>query len=372
MSLKRKIVLAVGGTGGHLFPAQALARQLRDRNVPVQVLFMGAGLSCSRYFSSREFPAIDIESATLSGRRFLSLFRSCKRLLKGTWQSMRQLKKERPALVIGFGSFHAFPVLLAAVLCGIPIILFESNAIPGKVNRFFSRWAAWTAVQFEEAKKHIKGKVVIVEMPLWDKDRIATSMREDAARYFNLREDIKTVLVFGGSQGARSINRLFCQAMRAWEGRPLLQVIHLTGDVASCHEALLCYRRLGIPAQVKVFEDRMPLAWRMADLAVCRSGAGTMAELLSYQVPALLIPYPQAADNHQLHNARIMADKIGGAVVVEEGALSSECLGKELKRILDVQGKKILEMQDSIKHFQKTTQRHELFSLVERMIEAIC
>lgn len=370
MSLKRKIVLAVGGTGGHLFPAQALARQLRDRNIPVQVLFMGAGLSCSRYFNAREFPAIDVESATLFSRRLSTLFPSCKRLLKGIWQSMRQLKKERPALVIGFGSFHAFPVLVAAALCKIPILLFESNAIPGKVNRLFSRWAEWTAVQFEESKDYLKGNIVLTEMPLWDKDRIGTSLREDAARYFNLREDLRTILVFGGSQGARSINRLFCQAMQDWEGRPPLQIIHLTGDVASCHEAILCYRRLGIPAQVKVFEDRMPLAWRMADFAVCRAGAATMGELLAHRVPALMIPFPQAADNHQLFNAQIMAGKIGGGVVVEEKVLSSEILGKELKEILE--GNKLTSMKQAIQHFQETTSRAELFALVQQMIEETC
>lgn len=372
MSLKRKIVLAVGGTGGHLFPAQALARQLRDRNIPVQVLFMGSGLSSSRYFSAREFPAIDIESATLFGRRFFSLLPTCKRLVKGTWQSMRQLKKEKAALVIGFGSFHAFPVLMAAVLCKIPLVLFESNAVPGKVNRLFSRWAKWTAVQFEEAQDQLKGKAVVTEMPLWDKDRISASVREDAARYFNLREDMTTILIFGGSQGARSINRLFCEAMQHWEGRPPLQVIHLTGDVASCHEALLCYRRLGIPAQVKVFEDRMPLAWRIADFAVCRAGASTMAELLAHRVPALLIPYPYATDNHQLCNAQIMAEKIGGGIVVEERALSAECLGSELKMILEGRGKKLHEMQQALDAFHQNALRHELFSLVEQMIEEIC
>ncbi len=371
MALKRKIVLAVGGTGGHIFPAQALAREFRDRHFPVQVLFMGSGLSCSRYFNAREFPAIDVESATLFGHHLFSFFSSCKRLIKGTWQSMRQLKKERPAFVIGFGSFHAFPVLLAAKLSRIPFILFESNAIPGKVNRFFSKWALWTAVQFEETKKYLKGKAIVTDMPLWDKDRIKESMREDAARYFNLREDIRTILVFGGSQGARSINRLFCGALEEWEGRPPLQVIHLTGDVASCQEALLFYRRLKVPAQVKVFEDRMPLAWRMADIAVCRSGAATVAELLAHEVPALLIPYPHAADNHQVHNARLMAEKIGGAVVVEENALSSSCLSLELKKIILEQGKKVHAMRQAIACFRQGRSGQALFSLIEQMLHQL-
>ena len=148
---KRKVIFAVGGTGGHLFPAQALARDIKDKLPSTQVLFMGAGLSGSRYFFTREFPSIEIERAfTLFGKRIVDLFSASRKLLKGVWRSSAHLRKERPDLVVGFGSFHAFPVLLGAVINKIPIVLFESNVIPGRVIRFFSRFAKFTAVHFKK------------------------------------------------------------------------------------------------------------------------------------------------------------------------------------------------------------------------------
>lgn len=365
---KRKIVFAVGGTGGHLFPAQALARDVKNKLPQVQVLFMGAGLSNSRYFFSKEFPSIDIESSTVFGKNPLGVFRATTKLLRGIWKSLTHLRQESPDLVIGFGSFHAFPVLLGALICTVPIILFESNVVPGRVIRFFSRFAIFTAVQFKRAKKNLKGQVIETKMPLWDRDRLSEFNREEAAKYFNLRPDVTTLLVFGGSQGARAINRLFCEAVQNWQKRPPFQIIHLTGDVASCHEALLCYQRLRIPAQVKVFEDRMPLAWRLADLAICRSGASTIAELLAYRTPALLIPYPHATDDHQMHNAQDFAKEIKSAIILPENQLHWQRLQNELNDLLKDQEKNLKQMRESVLRFEEDSERATLFSLLEKFL----
>jgi UDP-N-acetylglucosamine--N-acetylmuramyl-(pentapeptide) pyrophosphoryl-undecaprenol N-acetylglucosamine transferase len=366
---KRKIVFAVGGTGGHLFPAQALARELKDKLSSVHVLFMGSGLSTSRYFFAKEFPSIDIESSTVFGKKFIHLFGISRRLVRGIWKSIGHLRKEKPDLVVGFGSFHAFPVLVGALVNHIPIVLFESNVIPGRVIRYFSRFARCTAVQFSKAGEKLKGEVIQTRMPLWDRDRLNESTREEAARYFGLRAEMTTILIFGGSQGARSINRLFCQAMQQWPQRPSFQIIHLTGDVASCHEALLCYRRLGIPAQVKVFEDRMPLAWRIADLAICRSGAATIAELLAYRVPAILIPYPHATDDHQMHNARIFADEVQGAKLISENQLNAEILREKLITLMKNQEVMLKKMRDNIMDFEEHIPHNSLFEILKGILE---
>ncbi len=372
LSNKRKIIFAVGGTGGHLFPAQALARELKDKLAPMQVLFMGSGLSNSRYFFAREFPFIDIESSTVFGKRLFNLFSVSKKLIKGIWKSIIHLRKERPDLVVGFGSFHAFPVLLGAVVNNIPIVLFESNVVPGRVIRYFSRFARCTAVQFIKAGEQLKGTIVQTKMPLWDRDRLNESTREEAARYFGLRPELTTILIFGGSQGARSINRLLCEAMQHWPQRPFFQIIHLTGDVASCHEALLCYRRLGIPAQVKVFEDRMPLAWRMADLAICRSGAATIAELLAYRVPAILIPYPHATDDHQMHNAMIFSEEVKGAHLIPENQLNAEILREKLKTLMKNQETLLKQMRESIIEFEEHIPQNSLFEILKGILESKC
>jgi UDP-N-acetylglucosamine--N-acetylmuramyl-(pentapeptide) pyrophosphoryl-undecaprenol N-acetylglucosamine transferase len=362
---RRKIVFAVGGTGGHLFPAQALAREIKDRRAHLHVLFMGAGLNQSRFFFSKEFPSIDVCSATLTGKRPIAMCRAFYRLMKGSWKSLCHLRKESPDLIVGFGSFHAFPVLLAGLLLRIPIVLFESNVVPGRVIRFFSPFALFTAVQFERAGESLRGKSIPTKMPLWDRDRLSELQREEAARYFQLRDDMTTILVFGGSQGARAINRLFCEVVEHWP-RPDFQVIHLTGDVASCQDALLCYRKLGIPAQVKVFEDRMPLAWRLADLAVCRAGASTIAELLAYRVPAVLIPYPHATDDHQLYNAEDFAKDIKSAIVLEERTLDRKGLQEALHQLLSDQERELKEMRAAILHFEENRERATLSSLIER------
>ncbi len=368
-SKRAKVVLAVGGTGGHLFPAQGLARQLRDGVLAAEVVFIGPGLSTSRYFSSKEFCFIDIESATLFGKSPLGLVKALYKLFRGLCQALGHLRKERPSLVVGFGSFHAFPIMLAAVLIKIPLVLFESNAIPGKVNQLFAKWAKVSAVQFKQAGDRMKGAIVESAMPLWDKDCLADSTRQDAANYFSLKIDLPTVLVFGGSQGARSINRLFCEVMTSWEGRPPFQVIHLTGDVAGCHEALLCYRRLGIPAQVKVFEDRMPLAWKMADLAICRAGAGTIAEMVAFSVPSILIPYPYATDNHQARNAQIMSAEIGGAVTIEEKKLDVHSLGMQLRDLLKIQSEEREKMRQALLVFREKGQKQTLYKVVQQLLE---
>jgi UDP-N-acetylglucosamine--N-acetylmuramyl-(pentapeptide) pyrophosphoryl-undecaprenol N-acetylglucosamine transferase len=365
---KRKIVFAVGGTGGHLFPAQALARDVKAKLPQTQVLFMGSGLSSSRYFFTKEFPSIDIQSSTPFKKRPLDFFKAVQKLLKGIWKSLGHLRQEKPDLVIGFGSFHAFPVLFSALLRKTPIVLFESNVIPGRVIRFFSRFAKCTAVQFPKAGENLKGNVVETKMPLWDRDRLSEFTREEAAKYFNLKADVTTLLVFGGSQGARAINRLFCEAMQDWQKRPAFQVIHLTGDVASCHEALLCYKKLSIPAQVKVFEDRMPLAWRLADLAICRSGASTIAELLAYRVPAVLIPYPHASDDHQLHNAQDFAKEIKSAIVLPERHLNRQNLQEKLHHLLQAQEKELKAMHNAILQFEESSARPTLFSILEKFL----
>ena len=205
-------------------------------------------------------------------------------------------------------------------------------------------------------------------MPLWDRDRLSEFTREESAKYFDLRPDATTLLVFGGSQGARAINKLFCEAVQNWPQRPPFQVIHLTRRPASCQEALLCYRKLGIPAQVKVFEDRMTLAWRMADLAVCRSGAATIAELLAYRVPALLIPYPYATDDHQTHNAQDFVKEIQSALVLPEHLLNPQRLREELKELLKNQETGLKQMREAISRFEENSARSTLFSLLETLL----
>ena len=204
----KKIVFAAGGTGGHLFPAQALAEQLLRQKADIELLFAGAKLSENTYFDKTKFAYQDIISATPFRGGLLKALKSLAILFRGIRESIRFLNQQKPDVVVGFGSFHAFPVLCAAALKRIPIILFESNAIPGKVIRLFSKRALLTGIFFSEAQNHLKGKTVDVEIPKKNIHSRTTMHQQEARRLFQLDPNRLTLLVFGGSQGAKNINQL--------------------------------------------------------------------------------------------------------------------------------------------------------------------
>jgi hypothetical protein len=164
MSRPYKVIFAAGGTGGHLFPAQGLAEQLRAKKV--ELLFAGAKLSENAYFDKTQFPFCDIASMTPFRKNIFQALKSLWHLFMGISQSLSLLSEKKPDLIIGFGSFHSFPILCAAVIKKVPLVLFESNSIPGKVIRLFAKRAIVTATYFEETKRHLKGETVEVEIPI--------------------------------------------------------------------------------------------------------------------------------------------------------------------------------------------------------------
>lgn len=358
MSKKHKILIAVGGTGGHLFPAQSLARDLLSKDRDIELLFAGAGLSSNHYFHRDAFPFRDVTSATPFRGNILA---AGKQILSGVQSGIKLIKEFQPDLVIGFGSFHSFPLLAAAVYKRVPYMLFEPNAIPGKVNRLFSRWAETTAVQFSHARVGLKGEMVEVAMPL-----IRTSVdRKSAHAYFGLNPDLPTLLVFGGSQGAAAINRVLCEAAALFT--PPLQIIHITGRKGDIEQVRRGYALLDLPVCVKEFEEKMSYAYSAADLAVCRAGALTLSELISYELPAILIPYPFATDDHQRRNAEVMEREIHGARLLLESELNPVRLATLLQELF-VKGERE-KMRDALHQFKKQKEQGTLSDLVWRSLK---
>ena len=181
---------------------------------------------------------------------------------KGIWQSCQIIEQFQPDLVVGFGSFYSFPVLAAARWRKKSITLFLSDAIPGRVNRFFSKWAFFSAVQFSDAGKNLRGEIIEVKMPMNEKKHVDPAVARD---YFYLDPNRFTFLVFGGSQGSESINRLFVKSAENID-TSLFQVIHITGKTHSAEKLCRHYEKAGIRACVKAFEERMDLAWSAAEL----------------------------------------------------------------------------------------------------------
>lgn len=352
---KKKVLLAVGGTGGHLFPAQALGRDLKRQEPRLELLFAGSGLSKNRYFDRTSFSFKEIESGTFLTRHLKRNIRGVVSLVKGFYQSLKLMDEYKPDLIVGFGSYHSVPLLLAAWMKKIPMFLFAADSIPGKVIRLFSKKALLSAVQFEEAQKMLKGNSVLVKMPFWskeDKEKVPTG--KEARDYYNLEEGIFTILIFGGSQGAESIN----QAVLGLSLKTPFQIIHFVGHEKKLDLVREGYQKRGIKAAVKLFEDQMHYAWRAADVAICRAGAATLAEMVFYERPAILIPYPYAADGHQQMNAKLFAGQVGGAEVLLEEQLTSVKLARMLEELPWKQ------MRQNLADFKIKEQKEDLSTLI--------
>ena len=346
-AVMKRLLITTGGTAGHVYPAIALAEQLKALRPDIECFFAGGNLGDNRHFKGQEYACYSVSSATFSPRQFWKVPFALGKIGAGLYRSRALIQKYKPDLVVGFGSFYTLPVLLAARLAGIPYILHEANCRPGKVNRLLAAKAEAVGVHFPDTP--MKGSVVEVGMPV--RFRKGETLRKEALQYFGLEEGPPVILIFGGSQGANSLNRIFASGRK-------YQVIHLTGKDETALADL--YRKAGIPACVKAFETRMDYAWELADAVIGRSGASTVAEIIEFEVPALLIPFPRAAENHQEHNARFISDAIGGGITLPEREMSDVVLTEAVDSLLDRRE----EMREKIREYKKGINRPDLAQLV--------
>lgn len=350
------ILLAVGGTGGHLFPAQALADELLEQDARCEVVFAGAQLNTNRFLDKSRYRHIEVVSATPFRRNPL---RAALLLTQGVLQSVKVLKKEKPALVVGFGSYHSFPLLCAAKLLGIPFILFEADTLPGKVNRLLSRYARFTAIHFSSSAQFLKGKSIPVLLPSRHKQ---TSLSVEEARIsLSLNPECFTLLVFGGSQGARSINQHIRSTLPLLKHLSFpLQLIHITGSVEIAEEMQRLCMTLGIAAYAKDFEVRMKEVWKASTLVIGRSGASTLAEMVHYEVPGIVIPYPHASDGHQKSNAHFLQHEVKGGICLLDEEVTPDLLCMHIAQC----EKKLEYYKTSMRHYKEAQHRETLGKVI--------
>lgn len=359
----KRVVIATGGSGGHVFPALGLGSQLSKRYLNLDVYFIGGGLDKNRYFD-RANPYSSVSCAPLFSLNPLKFIKGCFFLAKGVLQSYRLLKKMRPSVVVGFGSYTTFPVIAAAKLLNVPIILHEANSVPGKVQRFMSPFAEAVALHFPGSRSYFKGRCVETGMVLRPGYERQSLTKEESLAYYNLDPSFLTVLIFGGSQGAKNINACWLEALTHLKTlSKRLQVLHFTGEHFDVESIGSLYEKAGLKAVVKKFESRMDCAWRAADFFIGRAGAGAIAESMEYEVPGLLIPYPFAADQHQDKNADFLVE-MGGAVKLSEKEMSAEKLAGI---VLDLCGEKnqgFSLMQEQMRKYKEKKTRKDLSELV--------
>lgn len=368
-SQKKKIVITVGGTGGHIFPALGVAHDLQTKNPSHEILFIGGGLDKNRFFNPSAFQYHSVACGSIAHKNPLKLLASGCKIFKGIAQSGLILKRFKPDLVLGFGSYHTFPTLVSAKALRLPIILHEANSIPGFVNRTLSRHVVMTGLHFPDAAQHLNGSSLEVGMPMRKGFRRHLVDKGEALYYYNLNAGIPVLLVFGGSQGAQSLNKWMKEACVHSLFPNAIQVLHFTGNAALTEEMRSLYAQRGIKAVVKDFEPRMDFAWRAAKVALTRAGAGSISEAMEFEVPAILIPYPHAADNHQQKNAEFFSYTVGGSLTYPDDRFSSTLLAKTLRDLFLDQQRGLQHMREAIKSYKKKVRKRDLCDVVEEFLK---
>jgi UDP-N-acetylglucosamine--N-acetylmuramyl-(pentapeptide) pyrophosphoryl-undecaprenol N-acetylglucosamine transferase len=321
-----RIVIAAGGTGGHLYPGIAVARRFAARCPGTDVLFVGhrGGLE-ERLLPREGFQLVTVTVRALQGQSRVAQARALGALGLGTLQALRLLWRVHPHLVVGAGGYVMGPVVLAATLLRVPRVLMEQNLVPGLTVRSLARFAQLVFISFPESAAYLPGRPV---------EYTGTPVREEICQ-IGVAEPREAdgelhLLVFGGSQGAHRLNQAMMQAA-PWLAahQPRLCLVHQTGlaDAAAVTQA---YAQAGLRAEVLPFLHDMADRYRWADLVLCRAGASTLAELTTCGKPAILVPYPYAADDHQRHNAMAL-QRQGAAQVI----LDAELTGARLYEVLE-------------------------------------
>ncbi len=323
-----RLLIAGGGTGGHLFPGIALAEAAVARGEGHQILFVGTRRGVEAEAVPRAgFPIEFIEVGALKGRGALGWLRGLLGIPRALWQSRRILRAFRPDLVIGVGGYASGPVLLCAWLQRRPTVVLEQNALPGFTNRVLGRLVRRAYVSFPQSLEHFpRGRAVLAGNPV--RRNLVESLREAPQAPAGTG-----LLVFGGSQGAAVFNRLVPEAVALLRQKlPELKVRHQTGR-NDFERVRARYQELNLNVDVQPFIHDMAAAYQDAALVVCRAGATTVAELALCRKPSILVPFPHAADNHQEVNARSLADG-GAAVLIRQSDLTPESLARAAGELL--------------------------------------
>ncbi|HTA29588.1 MAG TPA: undecaprenyldiphospho-muramoylpentapeptide beta-N-acetylglucosaminyltransferase, partial [Candidatus Cybelea sp.] len=324
-------VIACGGTGGHLFPGLAVGEELRRRGCRVTLMVSPKDVDQHAIGSISGLGIVTLPAVGLNRGGWISF-------VAGFWKSYLQARKlfahQRPDVVLAMGGFVSAPPMAAGKLCGARTFLHESNSIPGRANRWLARWVDGAFVYFSTAQEQLRAKhVEVAGMPVRQQFLLPLTVT-DARAALGLNPSAPVVLIMGGSQGASKVNELALGAVPALrQAVPDLQFMHLTGT-HDLEKVRAGYQALHVPALVRAFSDEMPVALAAADVAVSRAGASSLAELASRRVPAVLIPYPSAADNHQYFNALAFAHSRAACMLQQEAATPA-LLADELLDLLD-------------------------------------
>ena len=365
-----RIIVSGGGTGGHIYPALTIVRAIQKKISDAEFLYVGTKDGLEADIVPKE--GLAFETVNIQGfKRSLTpenLVRGAQ-AFGGVVKAMSIVRRFKPDVAVGTGGYVCGPILLASSLMGIPTLIQEQNVMPGVTNRLLSRFVSCIAMGTKEAAEHFpKGKRVFTGNPI--REEVMKARSEDGKKMFGLDPKAKTVLVSGGSRGARSINRAMIGVLAHYAGRSGVQILHVTGKVGY-DETLENLREAGVDLSaagnlfIEPYLYNMPQALACADVAVFRAGAIGIAELTARGVPSVLVPYPFAAANHQEMNARAIASA-GAARMILDQELTAERLLSVLAELLS-EDAKLKRMAKAAKKLGRPKAADEIASRVIRL-----
>jgi UDP-N-acetylglucosamine--N-acetylmuramyl-(pentapeptide) pyrophosphoryl-undecaprenol N-acetylglucosamine transferase len=357
-----RVLIAAGGTGGHIYPGIAVAKEVMRRDASSVVRFVGTarGLE-TRLVPQAGFELSLIESAGLKNVGAAGKLKGLLLLPKSFFAARSLIKEFRPDLVVGVGGYVSGPVLLTAALLKVATLVLEPNALPGFTNRRLARFVDAAAVTFEEALKFFHGKGGVIGNPVRREFFEIPKKARDAARF--------SLLVFGGSQGARAINDAMLAALPQLEShKGALRIVHQTGEsdferVRAGYDAA----GWGERAEVRKYIDDMVARFAASDLVVCRAGATTTAELIAAGKASLMIPFPFAADDHQRKNAEAL-ERAGASSMVLQQDATGERIAKEIAALVE-NPERVTQMEEAARKLARGDAAVAAVDLIEKLLE---
>lgn len=352
---RQKVMIAGGGTGGHIFPALAVANELRRRRPHDEVLFVGVGSSLeTRVLPAASFPLHTIPASGFKGVGLKAKARSLWLLGRNILVCRRLLREFNPNVVFGVGGYVSAPVVLSAALSRRPTVVFEANAEPGLANRALAPLVTRAAVTYDATLRFFGSKAV----------RTGSPVREEFFRVpAKNHQPPFTLLIFGGSQGAVALNAAVIEALDILRAsRYPLQFVHQSGE--QDYKAVSTgYLRRGIRAEVLPFIDNMAERFGQADILICRAGASTVAEVAAAGKATILVPFPHATDQHQLRNAQVLA-RAGTVRLVQQHELTGERLAAEILGLLE-HPEEIQALEEGVRKFAAPDAAARIADLIE-------
>ena len=352
-----RVVIAGGGTGGHLYPGIAVARELLRRRADAVVTFAGTRKGMEARVVPREGFHLDVlRSSGLKGMSAAAFARGLALLPLSGFDAWQIISRRRPDVVIGAGGYSSGPVVVAAALRRVPTLLLEQNAVPGLTNRLLARFVSAAAVTFESTREYFGRRGFVTGNPVRSEffDPAPVESTDGPPR----------ILIFGGSQGAHAINMAMVEAaprLAAYPGG--MAITHQTGE-RDLEEVSDGYRRTGLQARVEPFLFTMDREMKQADLVICRAGATTLAELTAAGVPSVLVPLPTAADDHQRKNAEVLVAG-GAADMIEQKDMTGARLADRIETLISDRAR-LRAMSDAARRFARPDAAR---AIVDRVLE---